>query len=146
MPSSGPWSQYSKDPSGWQPNQPGVYSSYTTGAEDWSDTSSSAAVPWQQSNQQNSAPFTSQSSGTFSAPSQFLANQSTASGYQQQNSSSSQVTQQSSTSSGNAYSWDNNTSASQWPSQSQWSWPQSQGQWPSSQPLQYAVCYLSMLI
>jgi len=40
-----------------------------------------------------------------------------------------------------AYGWNNSTSADQWQAQPQWSWGQGDNQWPSSQPLQYMVCY-----
>jgi len=42
---------------------------------------------------------------------------------------------------GNMYGWSNATSADQWQTQPQWSWVQGDNQWPSSQPLQYMVCY-----
>jgi len=173
MPLSGPWPQYSADTAGWHSNQPDMYSSSSSGAGEWCD--SSAAMPWPQPNQPNM----SQSSGTFPPPQQFPANQSTSS-YQQQKTLSGQATPgmpasgdsmlpvQPGQASGGAYGWNNNASAGQWQAQSQndasvgqwqtqsqndasagqwqsqWPWPQNNNQWPSSQPFQYTVRYLSV--
>jgi len=142
MPSSGQWPQYSQDPSGWTSNQPDAYSSYPAGSGEWYD--SSATVPWSKSNQQ--AFTTSQSSGTFSTQNQSPANPAVRPGYQQQHSVSGQTApgmskppSQPGVASGNAYNWNNDPSAGQWQSQSQWPWPQNNNQWQSSQPFQYMV-------
>jgi len=156
MPSSGPWPQYSEDPSGWQSNQPDAYSAYS-GTGEWHG--SSAAMPWVQPEQSNNATATSQPFGTFPTPNQFPANPATASGYPQQSSLSSQVAprmpksgdgtlplQQPNPASGSAYGWNNDVSAGQWQSQPQWSWPQNDNQWPSSQPFQFMVCCLCVCL
>jgi len=147
-PSSGPWPQYPKDPSGWSSNQPDAYSSYSSGTGEWYD--SSAGVTW---SQPNNPAFTSQSSGAFAMPN--LANPTTPSAYQQQQqqvqpqtapgmskSGDAMLPFQPGPASGTTYGWNNDASASQWQTQSQWPWSQNNNQWQSSQPFQYMVCHL----
>ena len=163
MPPSGPWPQYPKDPHGWPSNQPDTYSSYAsgTGTGEWYD--SSAAMPWSQSNQPT---FTNQSSGSFTAPTpQFPANPTMASGYQQQSSlpvsgQTAPIVSQSGNvmapiqqglDTGGAYGWNNDAwntdaTAGQWPTQSQWPWPQDNNQWQQSQPFPYMVRFVMLCI
>ena len=153
VPPSGPWPHYPKDPPGWPSNQPDTYSSYTSGTGEWYD--SSAGVPWSQPNQPT---FTNQSSGAFTTPThQFPANPTMASGFQQQGSLPGQPAPVASQSgdvmaplqpglaTGGAYGWNNDGSAGQWQTQSQWPWPQDNSQWQQSQPFQYMVRFVTFL-
>ena len=162
-----PASRHSTDTLWRHSNQPAASSSYSAATGAYSGNS--AAAPWPQPNKPDNSSFASQSSGTFPTPSRYPPNPPPTSGFQQQNLLSGQTTpqqnlwpnqmasqqnlfpnqaapvmskpgdgvlaSQSALPGSNAYGWSKATSADEWQTHAQWSWP-------SSQPLQYTVCYL----